>query len=166
MKRTQILAFAVMLGLVMAVFSAAPALAQQTALEVKPASAIAGPAVPKARKGPCVRDSKFMRRNHMNILKHQRVETMYKAERGKPEGLKECISCHAVEINDAKLGKFAPIEHPKHFCRVCHDYAAVRVDCFQCHASTPDPKKGAAANEAGKKNDVAALSKYLKEASK
>jgi len=29
------------------------------------------------------------------------------------------------------------VDDPQHFCRTCHDYAAVRPDCFQCHASRP-----------------------------
>jgi hypothetical protein len=164
--RAHILAFAAVLGLglVMALAIAPPALAQEAASASKLATA--GPVVPKARSGPCVREPDFMRRNHMDLLKHQRDETMHKGTRAKSDSLKKCISCHAVEINHAELGKFASIQHPKHFCRVCHDYAAVRTDCFQCHASTPDEKKSAAANETGKKNDVAALSNYLREASK
>jgi hypothetical protein len=165
--RAHILAFAAVLGLGLAIVTAIaiapPALAQ----EVEPASTVAtiGPVVPKANSGPCVRDDhEFMRRNHMDLLKHQRDETMHKGMRGKSaDSLKKCVSCHAVK-NDA--GNFVGIESPKHFCRVCHDYAAVRIDCFQCHASTPDEKKSATADGTGKKSDIAALSKYLREASK
>jgi hypothetical protein len=165
--RAHILAFAAVLGLGLAIVTsiaiAPPALAQ----EVEPASTSAtfGPMVPKARSGPCVRDNhEFMRRNHMDLLKHQRDATMHKGIRGKSaDSLKKCISCHAVKGDD---GKFVSIESPKHFCRVCHDYTAVRIDCFSCHASTPGEKKSTAAKEANKKSDLAALSNYLREASK
>lgn len=113
-----------------------------------------------------MRKPEFMRHNHMDLLKHQRYATMHKGVRGKPDSLKKCVSCHAVESDHTKTGKFVSIESSKHFCRVCHDYAAVRIDCFSCHASTPDEKKSAAAKEAGKKSDLAALSNYLREASK
>jgi hypothetical protein len=163
--RAHILAFAAVLGLVLAIAIAIapPVLAQEAA----PASelASAGPVVPKARSGPCVRDNhEFMRRNHMGLLKHQRDETMHKGTRGKSaDSLKKCVSCHAVKNGE---GKFVSIESPKHFCRVCHDYTAVRIDCFQCHTSTPEEKKSATAGKSGKKSDLAALSNYLREASK
>lgn len=164
--RAHILAFATVLGLGLAIVTAIAIVPPALAQEAEPATKLAtiGPVVPKANSGPCVRKPESMRRNHMDLLKHQRDETMHKGMRGKSaDSLKECVSCHSVKNDD---GKFVDIESPKHFCRVCHDYAAVRVDCFQCHASTPDEKKSAAADGTGKKNDIAALSKYLREASK
>jgi len=83
----------------------------------------------------CVEDTDFMRRNHMNMLKHQRDETMHNGIRTKQYSLKECISCHVVNGPDAKP---VTVSDPQHFCRSCHDYAAVHIDCFQCHASRPD----------------------------
>ncbi len=76
-----------------------------------------------------------MRRNHMELLKHQRDETMLKGKRSEQYSLKECLSCHAVYGPDAIAVTAAS---PAHFCRSCHDYAAVSIDCFQCHASRPD----------------------------
>ena len=93
------------------------------------------PAIPLGLGDSCVKDTDFMRRNHMNLLKHQRDETMLKGVRDKQYSLKECISCHAVMGPDAVP---LTIASPQHFCRSCHDYAAVSVDCFQCHASRPD----------------------------
>jgi [DsrC]-trisulfide reductase subunit J len=95
--------------------------------------------IPKALKGDqCVEDTDFMRRNHMDILLHQRDDTMRDGIRTKKHSLKECFTCHVVKGTDLKP---LTIKSPKHFCRECHDYAAVNVDCFQCHTSVPDAKK-------------------------
>ena len=93
------------------------------------------PVIPMGQGDSCVEDTDFMRRNHMDLLQHQRDETMKEGIRGKPYSLKECLSCHAVNGPDA-----IPVtaSSPQHFCRSCHDYAAVSIDCFQCHASRPE----------------------------
>ncbi len=93
------------------------------------------PNIPKGKGEQCVADTDFMRRNHMTMLKHQRDETVLKGIRGEPHSLKDCVSCHAVPGPDAKP---VTVASPKHFCRSCHDYAAVKIDCFECHASRPD----------------------------
>ena len=95
--------------------------------------------IPSPAKGKgerCVADTDFMRRNHMTVLNHQRDDTVHDGIRTKQFSLKECIACHAVDGPD---GKPVTVESPKHFCRECHDYAAVTMDCFQCHASRPEP---------------------------
>ncbi len=117
--------------------------------------------VPKPAKGKgerCVDDTDFMRRNHMNLLDHQRDETVHSGVRTKRYSLKGCIDCHAVNGED---GVPVIADNPKHFCRTCHDYAAVRIDCFQCHASRPAP--GSTAKASAGKNDTAALQSYLQE---
>ena len=93
------------------------------------------PVIPVAQGDRCVEDTDSMRRNHMDMLKHQRDETVLKGVRSKQHSLKECISCHAVYGPDAVP---LTVASPQHFCRSCHDYAAVSIDCFQCHASRPD----------------------------
>jgi hypothetical protein len=45
--------------------------------------------------------------------------------------LEECINCHVPENTEVRAG------NPEHFCSSCHTYAAVKVDCFQCHADRP-----------------------------
>jgi predicted CXXCH cytochrome family protein len=117
------------------------------------------PVPPKAQRGPCVADTDTMRRDHMTMLKHQRDATVHGGVRGKPEGLTNCIECHAVKGAD---GKFVKYDSPKHFCRGCHDYAAVAVDCFQCHASRPEAKTGTA-NAAKGRHDLAAAMRFLQE---
>ena len=93
------------------------------------------PVIPMGQGDSCVEDTDFMRRNHMDLLKHQRDETMKEGIRGKPYSLKECLSCHAVNGPDEIP---VTVSSPQHFCRSCHDYAAVSIDCFQCHASRPE----------------------------
>jgi hypothetical protein len=102
------------------------------------ASASAGDSVPKPliQKGQgeqCVEDTDFMRRNHMKVLDHHRDKTMREGIRTKQHSLKNCIDCHATPDASGQrtvLGK-------DHFCQSCHTYAAVQVDCFQCHSSKP-----------------------------
>ena len=97
------------------------------------------PDIPDAIKGEqCVEDTDFMRRNHMDLLLHQRDETVHKGIRTKKHSLKECFTCHVVKDKDNKP---LTVSSPKHFCRECHDYAAVSIDCFQCHTSIPGNKE-------------------------
>lgn len=98
------------------------------------------PQVATAQGEDCVGDTEFMRRNHMDLLKHQRDETMLEGVRGKPYSLRDCLDCHVVKGPDAVP---VTVSSPRHFCRSCHDYAAVSIDCFQCHASRPNPAAGA-----------------------
>lgn len=93
------------------------------------------PEIPRGQGESCVADSDFMRRNHMTLLEHQRDDTVLLGVRGNPYSLKDCVSCHAIQGSDSTP---VTVASPKHFCRSCHDYAAVKIDCFQCHASRPD----------------------------
>ena len=93
------------------------------------------PVIPRGKGEQCVEDTDFMRRNHMNLLMHQRDETVHRGKREKQHSLTECITCHAVSGPDATA---VTVSSPQHFCRSCHDYAAVKIDCFQCHASRPE----------------------------
>jgi predicted CXXCH cytochrome family protein len=113
---------------------AAVALVSLVAMTVA-AGDVPQPDIPRGQGESCVEDTDFMRRNHMTLLKHQRDETVLKGVRTKQHSLKECVSCHAVHGPDAMP---VTVSSPKHFCRSCHDYAAVTIDCFQCHASRPE----------------------------
>lgn len=104
--------------------------------ETSASSGVPMPVIPMGLGDSCVKDTDFMRRNHMDMLKHQRDETMLKGIRVEQYSLKECISCHAVNGPDSIP---VTVASPQHFCRSCHDYAAVSIDCFQCHASRPEP---------------------------
>ena len=93
------------------------------------------PDVPKAVGAVHPEGSAFMRINHMRLLRHDRDETMHLGNREIKYSLKECVSCHAVMGPDALP---ISVQEEGHFCRNCHEYAAVKVDCFQCHNSKPD----------------------------
>jgi len=106
------------------------------------------PTPPKA-KGPvsatqsCVAPIEEIRRFHGQYLQHQRDETMHLGIRTKPYSLVKCIECHVTP--DAQ-GKFPHIRDTQHFCKSCHAYAAVTIDCFQCHASQPPSLTESSAN--------------------
>ncbi|MDO8250389.1 MAG: hypothetical protein Q7T78_11840 [Rhodoferax sp.] len=92
------------------------------------------PVIEAARGGECVGDPAFMRRNHMKLLKHQRDDTLRGGIRTGNYSLKACIACHASQtsssVNVASTN----------FCQSCHTYAAVKIDCFECHANKPAVK--------------------------
>ena len=73
------------------------------------------------------------------MLKHQRDDTVRGGIRGAKYGLKECIDCHASRTT----GSVA--QAPANFCVSCHEYTAVRIDCFECHTSKARPLAGAGA---------------------
>ena len=86
----------------------------------------------KAIKGEqCVEPTEYMRRNHMKLLTHQRDETVHEGIRTKKYSLKECINCHASQ----QTGSVTAAKD--NFCVSCHTYAAVKIDCFDCHSSKP-----------------------------
>jgi len=122
------------------------------------------PAIPKAAEGQqCIRDNAFMRRYHMVMLLQQRDQTMHEGLREGDFSIKKCVTCHVVRGAD---GKAVSYTDPKHFCRSCHDYEAVSIDCFECHASKPaEGVKGAQASRVDNA-DVAALGAYLDEATR
>ena len=93
------------------------------------------PDIARGQGENCVEDTEFMRRNHMDLLMHQRDDTVFEGIRSERHSLKECVSCHAVQGPDSIP---VTVASPEHFCRSCHDYAAVKIDCFQCHASRPE----------------------------
>lgn len=88
------------------------------------------PVIERAKAGTtCVADAATMRRTHMDLLKHQRVQTVRQGVRSGAASLKACVECHAGaqtrSVNTA----------PTDFCVSCHRYAAVQIDCFECHSS-------------------------------
>ncbi|MGO9942721.1 MAG: cytochrome c3 family protein [Rhodoblastus sp.] len=109
----------------------------------------------------CVADTDFMRRNHMLMMLDHRKEAVHEGIRAPQYSLAGCVSCHSVKGADGKAVSFAS---PDHFCRSCHGYAAVKIDCFECHASKPEtPQKGADAS-APRDEDAASLAAFLREA--
>lgn len=104
--------------------SSAPTFAGEGGRTDKPVIEIANP-------GKCIAPAEEMRRNHMEMLKHQRDRTLRMGIRGEPVSLNACIECHASQKTGSVLGE-------GNFCQSCHTYAAVKLDCFECH----QPKAG------------------------
>jgi len=121
----------------------------------------------KAFKGEqCVEPTDVMRRNHFEFLKHQRDETLREGIRGNKYSLNECIDCHAVTSPDVAGGKVRTL---KPFCAECHSYAAVSIDCFQCHSGAAQPGIGsqsALPADHADKAMIAALQNHLDKGAK
>lgn len=82
----------------------------------------------------CVEPEDEMKRNHMEYILHQRDKTMHEGVRTRQHSLEECINCHATKDDS---GAYIRVEDKRHFCAACHTYAAVKIDCFQCHSDVP-----------------------------
>ena len=95
---------------------------------------IVKPKVNIAKGEACVEPTDFMRRYHMELLNHQRDETVIHGVRTDKHSLVGCISCH---VDKDTNGEYIPVNAPDQFCQSCHTYAAVKIDCFQCHATVP-----------------------------
>ncbi len=111
------------------------ALLGAAALMAAPAfEAAAGVDLPKLEKGKgdkCVDDEDYIRRHHPDLLKHHRDETLRKGIRTTKYSLRKCVECHA----GSKTGSVASSKED--FCVACHSYAAVKLDCWDCHATKP-----------------------------
>ncbi len=81
----------------------------------------------------CVAPTDDMRRNHMEYLKHQRDRTVHQGVRGSKFSLSGCVDCHAA-VQGAEA---VPINAEDQFCKGCHDFASVSIDCFHCHRGIP-----------------------------
>jgi hypothetical protein len=82
----------------------------------------------------CVEDTEVMRRQHFELIQHQRDVTVYSGIRSTKHSLSGCVSCHVVHRPD---GEPVPIHDDGQFCEACHAYAAVDMNCFDCHATVP-----------------------------
>jgi hypothetical protein len=112
----------------------ATATAALAAGDSPPAGRTPLPAIERATPGTrCVADTAFMRRHHMDLLKHQRGETVHQGVREARDSLRGCIGCHA------SLTTRSVAQAPTDFCVQCHSYAAVQIDCFECHSGKAAP---------------------------
>jgi len=71
----------------------------------------------------------------MDLLNHQRDRTVIDGIRGEPFSLVDCVNCHAQTEAD---GTPVRIDAEGQFCESCHAFAAVKIDCFTCHAAKPE----------------------------
>ena len=158
--------FAAVLAFVsVGLMAALPAAAQQSNMaEKSPRTPM--PEIARGQGDACVAPVEWMRRNHMHALMNKRDLTMYDGDRAPRFSLNGCVTCHAVPGAD---GRPVPASNPQHFCSSCHIFAAVKMDCFDCHTSVPDD--GGPAPRAGldvdtdnggvRASDIAALNRYL-----
>ncbi len=94
----------------------------------------------EARGDQCVEPTDVMRRSHMEILMHERDEAKLYGRRNPEHSFVGCVDCH--------VSPTASRDDPStHFCMACHQFNAVRMDCFQCHtdrpSDLPSPRQGA-----------------------
>jgi hypothetical protein len=89
-----------------------------------------------ANQESCVEPTAFMRRNHMEVIKHQRDETVHGGIRSTKHSLAGCIACHGAK---GPSGELLPVNDHQQFCNACHEFAAVHLNCFECHATVPNP---------------------------
>jgi len=82
----------------------------------------------------CVAPTDHMRRNHMDMIQHQRDITVHQGIRKTDDSLHGCIECHA---NKDEAGHYIPVNAEQQFCQSCHEYVAAKLDCFSCHATVP-----------------------------
>ncbi len=85
----------------------------------------------------CVRETPWMRRNHMDLIKHDRDLTVHQGIRTLDGSIKECVACHA---NKDAQGAYIPVVEDEQFCADCHEEAGVTLDCFSCHKTVPEAK--------------------------
>lgn len=99
------------------------------------------PLLPEAAGEACIEDPETMRREHMHLLAEQKRDGVRHGVRRDDRSLQACVDCHAVQperalADERRLGSRESMA----FCINCHSYNAVRMDCFECHSSTPsDP---------------------------
>ncbi len=113
--------------LLIALVALGAALPIAPALAAGESSRVPRPVINAGDGKACVADSAFMRINHMDLLKHQRDDTVHRGIRTAKFSLGGCVNCHAsVKTGSVNAG-------PDDFCRSCHVYAGVTLDCFECH---------------------------------
>ncbi len=82
----------------------------------------------------CVEPVAVMRKRHFEFILDHRDDTVVEGIRTKQYSLTGCIDCHITPNADGKYARYA---EETHFCASCHQFAAVTIDCFQCHADRP-----------------------------
>ena len=88
-----------------------------------------------SEESQCVAPIEVMRKNHFEFLLDHRDDAVIDGIRTKKHSLKECINCHITANTEHKFARYS---EDTHFCASCHQYAAVNIDCFQCHADRPE----------------------------
>ena len=101
------------------------------------------PVIPKAQGERCVEPTEVMRKWHNEIV---RPADGSSAPRTLPHhDIAGCVSCHAERD---KNGAYVPVNAEGQFCESCHRFSAVSINCFSCHAATPQAAPTPAASTA------------------
>ena len=83
-------------------------------------------------KDKCVMESGYMRASHMTLLRDWREAVVRTGDRNfvgaggrqfQRSLTNTCLDCHS---------------NKQSFCDRCHDYVAVRPDCWNCHVAPPE----------------------------
>ena len=82
----------------------------------------------------CVAPTAFMRRNHFELIRHQRDITVHQGIRKTDNSLAGCVECH---VRSDAQGAPVAVNSPGEFCSGCHQYVGASLDCFSCHATKP-----------------------------
>lgn len=98
------------------------------------ATAVEGSAKADEQGAECVKPTKWMRRNHMDFIQHQRDKTVREGIRIHKNSLAGCIDCHARKDENHQ---YVPVNAKGEFCANCHNYVAESLPCFQCHTTVP-----------------------------
>ncbi|MBI4206963.1 MAG: Hdr-like menaquinol oxidoreductase cytochrome c subunit [Betaproteobacteria bacterium] len=93
------------------------------------------PVIEQARGEKCIAEPERMRREHAEMLRHQRDQTVRQGVRGEKASLTECIACHASRASGSVAAR------REDFCASCHSYAGVKLDCFECHSARPKSER-------------------------
>jgi len=83
----------------------------------------------------CVEPVELMRKRHFEYMLDHRDKTVIQGIRSKQHSLNGCIDCHITANTEGNYARYAD---DTHFCASCHQFAAVNIDCFQCHADRPE----------------------------
>ena len=109
-----------------------------------------------AQGDKCVEPTDEMRRNHMNLLLHQRDQTMHKGIRTVKHSLKNCVDCHATTVkSEAESGSVgvATARFPPTRCEAPRS-SGDRHECSRVAAAGA----GSAGNESARHADPATKS--------
>ena len=108
----------------------------------------------------CVEPVEIMRKQHFEFVLEHRDKTVIEGIRTKKHSLNECIDCH---ITANAQGEYARYSDDTHFCANCHQFAAVNIDCFRCHADRPEEaiRKAKKANQSVDYSDEQKIKNYL-----
>lgn len=154
----------IILGLLVFVFIIIfPILYNQGKASAGPDINLDTPEIAKLANKECIEPTEYMRANHMQLLLKWRDAavrdgaTVYVNSQGKSSDISledTCLKCHSDNTaskgtssannqisnsisNPAHASAARVASSPNDFCFSCHDYAAVKPNCWSCHS---DPR--------------------------